>query len=181
MTTATNQHERARERASAADRENGLVTVYRVEHKDTLTGPYQQEGPYVDDVMKLYGHEADGPQPTASLDIPTLLEWSFDAFDRAGLDRRAIEWSLALNGGRLPKEIRFAFRRADQLERWFGDSFASLARAGYVIGEYRVPADWLVDGFNQVAYMAPYAERIRSLPLASIDSDASSTHKRTAT
>lgn len=182
MITAKNsRNDRARERASATDADNGLVTVYRVEHERTFTGPYQQEGPYVDSVMKLHGPEADGPQPTASLDIPTLLDWSFDAFERAGLDPTEIKLSLMFDGGRLPRQIRFGFRRPDQLERWFGDSFASLARAGYVIGEYKVPAEWLVDGFNQVAYMAPYADRVRSLPLASIGSDASNTPKRTAT
>lgn len=145
------------------------TTIYRVEHKDSLLGPYNHnDGNDIDRVMKYHGPDADGPQPTAFVDIDGLPDWAAEVSARAGVTTLERARFFCITMGKFPVHARFGFANLDQLKRWFGDSFETLAANGYVIGVYAVDTDTLKHGRNQVAFYDAFADRIDSLSFSAI-------------
>lgn len=148
--------------------------VMRVEHEETWVGPYTHEGPFVDAVMRTVKEEGADTlrthQPTAMFDIPGYREWLADFTARFaekvfGHDYERERQDCLATNKFFMDAIVYGFTELHQLVRWFGDSLASLAEAGYVVGVYQVRSDKLIKSDNQCAFIDVFGERMGHMSL----------------
>ncbi len=132
----------------------GIVSVYRLEHRDTGVGPYTDRGPipYNSHAARVLDSHNYGPKcyythPSDRRDgaWPTLAE----------------RWGMSTSQDYAKRRCAFAHPR--QLLEWFDGARAGLHRMGFRVVEYRVPEGSVGRGERQVCFLYAHATRVRTL------------------
>lgn len=130
-----------------------LVKVYRVEHAETRTGPYNTWGTTIEDMVQDHANslsEHPGPCDDGLEDVDSFVHF-------------------------------FGFEKPEHLTDWFEEKYLKiLHQEGFVRSTYAVKKRYVLFGGRQLVFEKDYAELVKEEPLViSHENGRTDVHVRT--